>query len=85
MSGTARDHYDALARALGERAARHQPLGPLTTYGVGGPAALLIEVDGHRDRLMSALVKVDTSKTTSVSEEVENCAPLEASSALICL
>jgi len=49
MSGTARDHYDALARALGERAARHQPLGPLTTYGVGGPAALLVEVEGPDD------------------------------------
>jgi UDP-N-acetylmuramate dehydrogenase len=44
------DHvYDHLAEALGARATRHQPLGPLTTYGVGGPAALLVEVDGPAD------------------------------------
>jgi UDP-N-acetylmuramate dehydrogenase len=41
--------YDALADALGPRAVRDQPLGPLTTYGVGGPAALLIELDGPPD------------------------------------
>jgi UDP-N-acetylmuramate dehydrogenase len=43
------DHYDELAEVLGARAVRRQPLGPLTTYGVGGPAALLIEVDGPDD------------------------------------
>jgi UDP-N-acetylmuramate dehydrogenase len=52
-SGPAPDHsddrYDALAEALGDRATRRQPLGPLTTYGVGGPAALLVEVDGPAD------------------------------------
>ncbi len=26
-----------------------KPLGPLTTYGVGGPAALFVEIDGPRD------------------------------------
>ncbi len=31
-------------------AVRDRPLGPLTTYGVGGPAALFVEVDG-RDEL----------------------------------
>jgi UDP-N-acetylmuramate dehydrogenase len=31
-------------------AERDRPLGPLTTYGVGGPAALFVEVDG-RDEL----------------------------------
>jgi hypothetical protein len=42
-------HYDALAAALGSRAARHHPLGPMTTYGVGGPAALSVEVAGPED------------------------------------
>jgi UDP-N-acetylmuramate dehydrogenase len=41
--------YDALADALGPRAARHRPLGPLTTYGVGGPSELLVEVEGPGD------------------------------------
>jgi UDP-N-acetylmuramate dehydrogenase len=49
MVGTGRDHYDALAAALGPRAARHAPLGPLTTYGVGGPAAVLVEIEGPDD------------------------------------
>jgi UDP-N-acetylmuramate dehydrogenase len=39
----------ALADALGERATVHKPLGPLTTYGVGGAAALYVEVDGPGD------------------------------------
>jgi UDP-N-acetylmuramate dehydrogenase len=43
------DLYDELADTLGARATRRQPLGPLTTYGVGGPAALLVEVDGPAD------------------------------------
>jgi UDP-N-acetylmuramate dehydrogenase len=37
------------AAMLGERAARDVPIGPLTTYRVGGPAALLVEVDGEDD------------------------------------
>lgn len=41
--------YDALAVALGARATRHRPLGALTTYGVGGPAELFVEVDGPDD------------------------------------
>src|SRR6202042_3494559 len=28
---------------------RHEPLGPMTTYGVGGPAALFAEVEGPED------------------------------------
>jgi UDP-N-acetylmuramate dehydrogenase len=35
---------DAAAAALGPLAARDVPLGPRTTYRVGGPAALLVEV-----------------------------------------
>jgi UDP-N-acetylmuramate dehydrogenase len=43
------DRYDALAADLGQRAARHQPLGALTTYGVGGPAELLVYAEGPDD------------------------------------
>ena len=39
----------ALADALGERATLMHPLGPLTTYGVGGPAGLFVEIDGPED------------------------------------
>jgi UDP-N-acetylmuramate dehydrogenase len=49
MVGTRSDRYDALAAALGPRAARHAPLGLLTTYGVGGPAAVLVEIEGPDD------------------------------------
>jgi UDP-N-acetylmuramate dehydrogenase len=41
--------YDVLAAALGSRATRDHPLGPLTTYGVGGPAALFVEVQDAED------------------------------------
>lgn len=37
---------EAAAAVLGDRARRHVPLGPLTTYRVGGPAALFLEA--HR-------------------------------------
>ncbi len=43
------ERYDALAAALGRRAERHGSLGALTTYGVGGTAELLVEVDGPDD------------------------------------
>ncbi len=39
----------ALAEAVGDRATLGKPLGPLTTYGVGGPAALYVEVEGPED------------------------------------
>jgi len=35
--------------ALGRRGRRDQPLGPLTTYRVGGPAAVLVEVEDEDD------------------------------------
>ena len=38
-----------LASALGARAVLDKPIGPLTTYGVGGPAALYVEVEGPED------------------------------------
>jgi UDP-N-acetylmuramate dehydrogenase len=37
------DPVDAAAAVLGHLARRDAPLGPLTTYRVGGPAALLVE------------------------------------------
>lgn len=45
------------AGVLGDRARRDVPIGPLTTYRVGGPAALLLEVGGEADlRLAAAAV-----------------------------
>jgi UDP-N-acetylmuramate dehydrogenase len=41
--------HRALADALGPRAQMLVPLGPLTTYGVGGPAAVMVEVEGPDD------------------------------------
>lgn len=52
---------DALAHSLGGRARRQQPLGARTTYRVGGPAALWVEV-GDESGLIAvhrALVAVD--------------------------
>ncbi len=43
------DELRAMAEALGARATLMKPLGPLTTYGVGGPAALFVEIDGPAD------------------------------------
>jgi UDP-N-acetylmuramate dehydrogenase len=40
---------DAVAAALGGRARRDVPLGPRTTYRVGGAAALFVEVDSEAD------------------------------------
>ena len=49
---------EALALALGDRATKGMPLGPLTTYGVGGPAALFVQVEGSQD--LDALRKACT-------------------------
>ena len=43
------DRVGAAADALGELARRDVPIGPLTTYKVGGPAALFVEVASHDD------------------------------------
>jgi UDP-N-acetylmuramate dehydrogenase len=42
------------AEVLGTRARRAVPLGPLTTYRVGGPAALLLEVEDDDDLRLAA-------------------------------
>jgi UDP-N-acetylmuramate dehydrogenase len=41
----AADAVELVAQRLGDLARRDEPLGPRTTYRVGGPAALLVEVD----------------------------------------
>ncbi|MDQ6724685.1 MAG: UDP-N-acetylmuramate dehydrogenase [Actinomycetota bacterium] len=43
------DAIEAAAAVLGDRARRDVPLGPFTTYRVGGPAALLVEGAGEDD------------------------------------
>ena len=43
------DGLRAVAGALGARATQDKPLGPLTTYGVGGTAALYVEIEGPDD------------------------------------
>jgi UDP-N-acetylmuramate dehydrogenase len=48
---------DVAARILGGRAARDQPLGPLTTYRVGGPAALLVRAATLADLLAVATAR----------------------------
>jgi UDP-N-acetylmuramate dehydrogenase len=52
---------DRVAAALGYRAERDAPLGPLTTYRVGGPAAVLVTASGHEDlvALHAALAGAD--------------------------
>lgn len=41
--------HRALAETVGPHATLLAPLGPLTTYGVGGPAAVLVDVEGPAD------------------------------------
>jgi UDP-N-acetylmuramate dehydrogenase len=51
------DRVEAAARLLGDRARRDVPIGPLTTYRVGGPAALLTELTNDDDvRAVAAAV-----------------------------
>jgi UDP-N-acetylmuramate dehydrogenase len=45
---------DAAAALLGDRARRDVPIGPLTTYRVGGRAALLLEASGVEDLALAA-------------------------------
>ena len=45
----AADAADVAAGMLGPLARRHVPLGPLTTYRVGGPAAVLVEASRPAD------------------------------------
>jgi UDP-N-acetylmuramate dehydrogenase len=52
--GDPRPAIEAAARILGDRAARDVPVGPLTTYRVGGPAALFLEATGDDDLRLAA-------------------------------
>ena len=54
------DAIDTAAAVLGDRARHDVPLGPLTTYGVGGPAALFLENCGP-DELALARTAVAAS------------------------
>jgi UDP-N-acetylmuramate dehydrogenase len=45
---------DVAAAVLGPRGRRDVPIGPLTTYRVGGPAALLLEAAGVDDMVLAA-------------------------------
>jgi UDP-N-acetylmuramate dehydrogenase len=47
------DAVDVAASVLGERGRRDVPIGPLTTYRVGGPAALLVEAGGVDDLVLA--------------------------------
>ncbi len=44
-----------LEAAVGDRLRRDEPLGPRTTYRVGGPAALFLEAAGEADLTAAAL------------------------------
>ncbi len=57
---SAPDVLAAAAELLGDRARRDEDLGPFTTYRVGGPAALFLEVDTPADLELLALVTVET-------------------------
>ena len=66
--------FDALLGALGPRAQRRAPLGARTTYRVGGPAAVLVEVDDEDDlvRVHDALATVDVPVPVLVLGEGSN-------------
>ena len=53
--------FDRLARALGGR--RDHPLGELTTYRVGGPAAVFVTVESH-DRLEAVATVLAAERAT---------------------
>ena len=60
---------DDAARVLGARARRDVPLGPLTTYRVGGRAALFVEVRDHDDlRVVSEAVRTSGISTLVVGK-----------------
>lgn len=60
----------ALAEALGPRATLMRPLAPLTTYGVGGPAAVFVELEGPADLevLRQALGRLPAGERMAVGE-----------------
>ncbi len=65
---------DAVADALGARATRHAPLGPRTTYRVGGRAGVLVEAHAEDDLVAvhHALASVGASVPLLVLGEGSN-------------
>ena len=61
---TATEAVEAAARLLGTRANQDVPIGPLTTYRVGGPAALLTEITDEEDVATVAQVVTSTGVRT---------------------
>ncbi len=57
---------DALARALGPRARRDQPLGALTTYRVGGTTALFVTAEGPGDLVAVGRAVADVAGSADV-------------------
>ncbi|MEO6652861.1 MAG: UDP-N-acetylmuramate dehydrogenase [Ilumatobacteraceae bacterium] len=51
---------DRLAEVLGDRLRRDVPLGPMTTYRVGGAAAMFVDVRSLDDLIAIAEVRADT-------------------------
>lgn len=62
--GTDRDVIDAVAERLGPLARHAEPLGPLTTYRVGGPARLFVDIDD--EAVLSRVVGAVASTGVSV-------------------
>jgi UDP-N-acetylmuramate dehydrogenase len=64
---TAPDPVPAAAELLGDRARTGVPIGPLTTYRVGGPAALFVRVEDEDDLVaLSAAVSATGVPTLAV-------------------
>ena len=63
---TGRGDLGAAARLLGDRARRDVPLGPLTTYRVGGAAALFVEARSTEDLAAVADTVMATGAPTLV-------------------
>jgi UDP-N-acetylmuramate dehydrogenase len=51
-----------LAPSMGERVVRHHPIGPLTTYRVGGAAALFVRVESDADLALLVTAITDVSR-----------------------
>ncbi len=75
---TLTDDLAALARVLGSRARPHHPLGALTTYRVGGTAALFVEPDDEDGLLAVARARAGLSVPVLVVGRGSNLLVAEA-------
>ncbi len=66
VAGSDRSTTEQAARRLGDRARRQVPLAGYTTYRVGGPASVLVELDGPDDVAALAAVVGETGVATLV-------------------